>query len=77
MKSFNKPVVLVHGDSHVFRIDNPSRSSDGSIQFPNFTRVVTFGTPDVHWVRGSVDPSNPTLFLFSPVIVAGNVRDGP
>jgi ribosomal protein L24E len=49
---FKKPVVLVHGDTHVFRIDKGGRVTpqpDGSVtvtdtwaEVPNFTRVMTY-----------------------------------
>jgi hypothetical protein len=70
---FAKPVVLVHGDSHYFRIDKPLL--DGRKQrVMNFTRVETFGPPDMHWVRATVDPSDPNLFKFEPMVVKANVN---
>lgn len=71
--AFEKPVVLVHGDSHYFRIDKPLLGSVSRRRIENFTRVETFGTPDVHWLRGSVDPKNPNLFEFHPQIVEKNL----
>src|SRR5258705_103496 len=51
--SFGKPVVLVHGDSHFFRIDKPlPPRPQGAPNLPaleNFTRVETFGSPNHHW----------------------------
>lgn len=70
---FNKPTVLVHGDSHYFRIDKPMRIN--AIAMENFTRVETFGTPDVHWVRGMVNTSDPNLFSFRQEIVDANIVD--
>lgn len=35
----------------------------------NFTRVETFGTPDVHWVRVISTPSNRNLFRFEQEII--------
>jgi len=68
--AFGGPVVLVHGDSHTFRIDKPVISETRSL---NFTRVETFGSPDVHWVRATVDPSDEEVFSFEPEIVEENV----
>ena len=68
--AFGKPVVLVHGDSHTFRIDKPVISETRPL---NFTRVETFGSPDVHWVRVSVNPRNPEVFAFEPEIIEDNV----
>lgn len=74
--SFTGPVVLVHGDSHYFRIDKPlvhrQKNREGAL-VENFTRVETFGPPDGHWVRATVDPRNPALFTFEPVLVPGNI----
>lgn len=64
------PVVLVHCDSHTFRIEKP-RISDQRLL--NFTRVETFGSPDVHWVRASVDTRDPEVFTSQPEIVEKNL----
>ena len=78
-RTFGKPVVLVHGDSHYFRIDKPlpqpaGGNPDGNRtpRLTNFTRVETFGSPDVHWVRGTVAEKNPDVFSFTPEIVDAN-----
>lgn len=68
--AFGKPVVLVHGDSHTFRIDKPVISEKRLL---NFTRVETFGSPDVHWIRATVDPRDEEVFSFEPEIVEENV----
>jgi len=62
--AFNKPVVLVHGDSHYFRIDKPLINSSNNQRVMNFTRVETFGAPDVHWIRATIDVNDPGLFSF-------------
>lgn len=61
LKSYSKQVILVHGDSHYFRIDKPLNTSDGTA-VTNFTRIETFGSPNVHWLRLTVNPRNPNLF---------------
>jgi hypothetical protein len=70
---FGKPVVLVHGDSHYFRLDKPLVDARNQ-RVMNFTRVETFGPPDMHWVRATVDSSDPNLFRFEPVVVKANVN---
>ena len=62
--AFQKPVVLVHGDSHYFRIDQPLLGRRSGRRIENFTRVETFGNPDVHWLRVSVDWRDPNVFQF-------------
>lgn len=76
--AFRKPVVLVHGDSHFFRVDNPfwrrpPRGQVGTPALENFRRVETFGSPDHHWVLVTVEPNDPAVFTFQPRIVAANV----
>lgn len=70
--AFGKPVVLVHGDSHYFRIDKPLYGTKSKRRIENFTRVETFGNPDVHWLCVSVDPHDPEVFVFHPQLVRSN-----
>ncbi len=69
---FDGQVVLVHGDSHNYQINKPMYSA-ANRRVENFTRVETFGTPDVHWVRATIDAGTPNVFSFDPVIVPQNV----
>ena len=75
--AFKKPVVLVHGDSHYFRVDKPLQDSTGR-RLENFTRLETFGDNqanginDVHWVKALVDPQSRDVFAFQPQIVPAN-----
>lgn len=76
--AFQKPVVLVNGDSHYFRIDNPFRKNASPGQRPlpsleNFLRVETFGSPNHHWLHVTVEPNDPNIFTFRPRIVPANV----
>jgi hypothetical protein len=70
---FAKPVVLAHGDTHYFRVDKPlpRPDPDGNRRprIVNFTRVENFGSPDVSWVRGIVEPHEPNLFSFKPELL--------
>jgi hypothetical protein len=70
--AFGRPVVYVHGDSHLFRIDKPLVGSTSRRSIENFTRVETFGHPYAHWVRGIVDPGDPNVFSFRQQIVDDN-----
>jgi hypothetical protein len=73
--AFGRPVVYVHGDSHVFRVDKPLFGSTSRRLIENFTRVETFGHPDSHWVRAIVDPGDPQVFRFRQEIVKANLVD--
>lgn len=59
VKDWGKPVLYAHGDTHTFRVDQPTIL--GSTR-SNFTRVEVYGPSDEHWVRVDVDPSTPALF---------------
>ncbi len=70
--NFPGQVVFVHGDTHYFRIDKPLPRFTDETQLPrllNFTRVETFGSPNVHWLRAFYDPKNPNVFEFKQQIV--------
>lgn len=69
-KAYEGQVVLVHGDTHYFKMDKPL--PDASHMLSNFTRVQTFGSPNVHWLRVDVDAASRNVFTFSPMIVAAN-----
>ncbi|MBI3367972.1 MAG: hypothetical protein HY021_05855 [Burkholderiales bacterium] len=73
LETYDRPVAFLHGDTHIFRIDKPLYSRKTNRAFENFTRVETFGWPDSHWVRVTVDPADPQLFRFKAEIVSGNV----
>jgi hypothetical protein len=71
--AFGKPLVYVHGDTHIFRVDKPLFGSTSRRSIENFTRVETIGYPDTHWVRGIVDPKDPNVFSFRLEIVKENL----
>lgn len=57
--AFRKPVVLVHGDTHRFKLDNPWRD------VRNLTRLETFPTFTPEWVKVIVNPTRPEVFSFA------------
>jgi hypothetical protein len=75
--AFRRPVVMVHGDSHYFRIDQPLQDEQGR-RVENFIRLETpgdnaqNGNNDVHWVKVAVDPSTREVFSFELQVVPGN-----
>ena len=74
---YGRPVLLVHGDTHVFRVDKALVSSGDGKPIENVTRLENFGEREVHWSRVTVDPNGPELFTFSPGLVAGNAAQHP
>ncbi len=79
---FTKPVVLVHGDFHVFFIDKPMFgvplggfrvTADGRpAMLGNMTRSQTIGSPDVHWLKVTVKPHSRDVFTIQERIVEQN-----
>jgi hypothetical protein len=61
-----KPMLLVHGDGHRYRVDQPLREPTSGRRIATFTRVEVFGAPELNWVRIDVDPANSRLFSISP-----------
>lgn len=51
---FDGQVLLVHGDTHRFRVDKPLLHPDTREPVERFSRVEVFGSPDVNWVRVGV-----------------------
>jgi hypothetical protein len=61
--AFGKPVLMLNGDSHVYRSDNPLSATDPlnfmhpGYDVPNFHRIVVHGsTFPLEWMRLTVDP---------------------
>ena len=68
--------MLVHGDSHYFRVDKPlvTRRADGSRTYArrDLRRQQANGINDVHWVKALVDPNSRDVFAFQAQIVPAN-----
>jgi len=74
---FKKPVALVHGDSHYYRVDKPMLGTISKRRIENATRVETFGADDVHWLRVAVDPNSDEVFSVHQEIVDANLEQHP
>ncbi|MCQ8103493.1 metallophosphoesterase [Methylomonas sp. SURF-2] len=74
---FKKPVALVHGDSHYFRVDKPMLGAISKRRIENATRIETFGADDVHWLRVEVDPNSAEVFSVHQEIVETNLEQHP
>jgi hypothetical protein len=61
-----KPVLFVHGDGHVYRVDQPLRDLLTHDRVAAFTRLEVFGSPTVGWVRIRVDPDAASPFAIAP-----------
>jgi hypothetical protein len=66
-ENFKGQVLLVHGDTHFFKVDKPLYSPTKVL--PNLTRLQTFGSPNLHWVKVTVDSQRDSVFDIEPVMV--------
>lgn len=63
-------VLLIHGDTHDQRVDRPLRDEAGRV-YDNFTRLETFGSPDIGWVRVVVDTVAGRITRYEPSRMPG------
>ncbi len=68
LEDYRKPTLFIHGDTHLYRVNKPLVSRKTKRFFENFTRLEVFGDPETHWVRVTVDPARPGLFVLEPEI---------
>jgi hypothetical protein len=66
-EKFSGQVLFVHGDTHYFKVDKPLYSPTKLLS--NFTRLQTFGSPILHWVKVTVNPTTDHVFSIQPVLV--------
>ena len=69
--AFGKPVVYVHGDSHIFRVDKPFSGPQPAVSSQN-QRGWRPSAPDPHG-SGRVDPGDPQVLGFRQQIVKENL----
>lgn len=58
VREFGGPVVAVHGDFHQFLVDHPFRARHTGQELPNFTRIQSYGTPALGWIRVTAEPGS-------------------
>ncbi|TAK90056.1 MAG: metallophosphatase family protein [Burkholderiaceae bacterium] len=55
-------VLLIHGDSHHYRLDQPLKDAQGKT-LKNFTRLEVFGSPLIsQWIKVTVQPAQHKIF---------------
>ncbi len=69
-RSFGMPVLLVSGDAHELEIEG-FRGTNLKL-VPNVIRLQVMGAERVHAVRVLVDPDDPAVFGFFPLVVPQN-----
>jgi len=59
---FNKPLLLIHGDTHKYRFDQPFANSITNETITNLYRLEGIGDPAIGWVEVTVDSNSQTPF---------------
>ena len=67
-ESFQKPVLLLNGDSHRLVIDQPLKTTNTKHVLENVIRLQTMGDNQVQAVVVEVDESKEQPFTFRPLI---------
>jgi len=71
-RKFKKPVLVVQGDTHIYRTDQPLTAGDDLHQItfsvPNLTRVVVQGETTSEWLKLTVDPTSKAVFSWQRVL---------
>jgi hypothetical protein len=66
VKGFDGQVLLIHGDGHELTVDQPLRDRVTGQPLSNFTRLETYGSPDIGWVRVVVDSLAGKIVAYEP-----------
>lgn len=62
VERFGGKTVLVHGDTHRYRVDHPALIGTPPRPSPKFTRVESYGPKDTRWVQLDIDADTPEVF---------------
>jgi hypothetical protein len=71
-QAFKKPVLLINGDSHRLKIDQPLQTLDKKFVLENVIRLQVMGEDEVQAVEITVEPSSEQPFSFKPLILKAN-----
>jgi hypothetical protein len=73
-EAFNKPVLLIHGDSHQLKIDQPLFRKNKKIVLENVMRLQVMGADQVQAVEVEVNSAHEQPFSFRPVLLKKNYK---
>ena len=65
-KHDRRPLLLIHGDTHTYRVDKPLVDPATGERFEHVTRLESHGSPWLGWTRVDVDSAAPARFRFQP-----------
>lgn len=67
------PTLFVHGDTHQFQVNKPFPVAPGEEwkypRWPHVTRLETYGSPNVHWIKLRIDLNDPWPFWYKEMPV--------
>ena len=66
---FERPVLLIHGDSHTYIVDTPLVRRSTHQVLTNVTRLEVPGSPEIGWVKVTVEPEAGQPFTFERLTV--------
>ena len=69
---YKTSVLLIHGDTHHLRIDQPLKTTDKKYILENVLRVELMGEEEIQALEITVDSSQNSPFSFRPLIVKAN-----
>jgi hypothetical protein len=69
VERFARPVLLAHGDGHIYTVDHPLVRRTTGRRLDNLTRLQVPGSPEVGWVRVVVSPGAENPFAFDEHVV--------
>lgn len=67
-RDFDKPVLLIHGDTHDYKFDQPLEDATGET-LTNIYRLEGIGSPDIGWVEVTIKADMASPFTVKPVFV--------
>lgn len=70
---FAGTVLLIHGDSHIQRFDQPLKDKNYK-PYPNFWRLEAFGSPHIGWERVVIDSVAGKIVSVEPRQIKGRGR---
>ena len=65
-RQFGKPVLFVHGDSHLYEQDRPLNDPSPGKPIENFVRVAVPGSPQVRWLKAGISRERRGAFSITP-----------
>ena len=63
---FGRPVLFVHGDTHMYRQDRPLADPATGRPIWNFVRVEVPGSPQTRWLKAGIRKGHSEVFAVSP-----------